>query len=122
MGSFGKGHCRTFSTNFRKILLVSVKFVSAILGPEMAAPILWTPGKKSVLSAGKPVSVNSSFLGGGGVGGGGVPILFLMGARIFLKISRTFRRSSAHFPDTIYRRGIGVRVKGVAGRDAILAQ
>ena len=30
---------------FRKIL-VSVKFLSAILGPEMAAPILWTPGKK----------------------------------------------------------------------------
>ena len=29
---------------FRKIP-VSVKFVSAILGPEMAAPILWTPGK-----------------------------------------------------------------------------
>ena len=24
---------------------VSVKFVSAILGPEMGAPILWTPGK-----------------------------------------------------------------------------
>ena len=30
----------------RKIL-VSVKFVSAILGPEMAAPILWTPGKNA---------------------------------------------------------------------------
>ena len=30
--------------NLRKIL-VSVKFVSAILGPEMGAPILWTPGK-----------------------------------------------------------------------------
>ena len=29
---------------FRKIL-VSVKFVSAILGPEMGASILWTPGK-----------------------------------------------------------------------------
>ena len=29
---------------FREIL-VSVKFLSAILGPEMAAPILWTPGK-----------------------------------------------------------------------------
>ena len=29
---------------FRKVL-VSVKFVSAILGPEMAAPILWTTGK-----------------------------------------------------------------------------
>ena len=28
----------------RKIPM-SVKFVSAILGPEMAAPILWTPGK-----------------------------------------------------------------------------
>ena len=28
----------------RKIL-VSVKFVSAILGPERAAPILWAPGK-----------------------------------------------------------------------------
>ena len=28
----------------RKIL-VSVKFVSAILGPEMAAPILWAPAK-----------------------------------------------------------------------------
>ena len=26
-------------------ILVSVKFVSAILGPEMGAPILWTPGK-----------------------------------------------------------------------------
>ena len=31
---------------FRKIL-VSVKFVSAILGPEMAAPILWTPAKNA---------------------------------------------------------------------------
>ena len=30
--------------SLRKIL-VSVKFVSAILGPEMAVPILWTPGK-----------------------------------------------------------------------------
>ena len=29
---------------FRKIL-VSIKFLSAILGPEMAAPILWTRGK-----------------------------------------------------------------------------
>ena len=31
---------------FRKIL-VSVKFVSAILGPEMGAPILWTLGKNA---------------------------------------------------------------------------
>ena len=30
--------------HFRKVrkILVSVKFLSAILGPEMAAPILWT--------------------------------------------------------------------------------
>ena len=33
-------------TKFRKIP-VSLKFVSAILGPEMAAPILWTPGKNA---------------------------------------------------------------------------
>ena len=32
--------------SIRKIL-VSVKFVSAILGPEIAAPILWTPGKNA---------------------------------------------------------------------------
>ena len=37
---------RKYPPNFRKIL-VSVKFVSAILGPEMAAPILWTPGKNA---------------------------------------------------------------------------
>ena len=36
--------CYWKTLNFRKII-VSVKFVSAILGPEMAAPILWTPGK-----------------------------------------------------------------------------
>ena len=38
----------------RKILLVSVKFVSAILGPEMAAPILWTPGKNAFFLQEKP--------------------------------------------------------------------
>ena len=32
---------------YQKSPLVSVKFVSAILGPEMAAPILWTPGKNA---------------------------------------------------------------------------
>ena len=66
----------------RKIL-VSVKFLSALLGPEMGASILWTPGK-CVLSAGKkPMSIKFLILGGGGgfgVLGGGewtVPILFL---------------------------------------------
>ena len=37
----------------RKIL-VSVKFVSAILGPETAAPILWTPGKDASVLQEKP--------------------------------------------------------------------
>ena len=41
------------SLKFRKIL-VSVKFVSAILGPEMAAPILWTPGKNASVLQEKP--------------------------------------------------------------------
>ena len=62
---------------FRKIF-VSVKFVSAILGPEMGAPILWTPGK-CVLSAGKTMSVKFPFFGGGG----GVPILFLWARGFF---------------------------------------
>ena len=40
-------------TFIRKIL-VSVKFVSAILGPEMGAPILWTPGKNAFFLQEKP--------------------------------------------------------------------
>ena len=44
--------------------LVSVKCLSAILGPEMAAPILWAPGK-CVLSAGKTsMSIKFLLLGG----------------------------------------------------------
>ena len=45
--SWGLAKSRDFSGSgkIRKIL-VSVKFLSAIPGPEMAAPILWTPGKK----------------------------------------------------------------------------
>ena len=37
----------------RKIL-VSINFLSAILGPEMAAPILWTSGKKTSVLQEKP--------------------------------------------------------------------
>ena len=58
----------------RKIL-VSVKFVSAILGPEMAAPILWTPGKNAFfLQKNLHVHKIPRFGGGGGefwFGGGG---------------------------------------------------
>ena len=63
----------------RKIL-VSVKFVSAILGPEMAAPILWAPGENAPLSADNLHAIKFLVLGGRGdfgFGGGGVPILFL---------------------------------------------
>ena len=54
---------------FRKIL-VSVKFVSAILGPEMGAPILWTRGKMPSFCRKNHVRKIPLF-GGGGVWGGG---------------------------------------------------
>ena len=50
---------------FRKIL-VSVKFVSAILGPEMAAPILWAPGKMRSFCRKTSMSIKFLVLGGGG--------------------------------------------------------
>ena len=57
--------CMTDVLQIRKIL-VSVKFLSAILGPEMGAPILWTPGK-CVRSAEKAhVHKIPRFWGGGG--------------------------------------------------------
>ena len=55
-------------------------FWPAILGPEMAAPILWAP-KNAFLSAGKPHAHKiPRFRGGGGISffwGQEVPILFL---------------------------------------------
>ena len=62
----------------RKIL-VSAKFLSAILGPEMAVPTLWTPGKMPSFCRKTHVHKIPRFRGGGilGFGGGGeVPILF----------------------------------------------
>ena len=50
----------------RKIL-VSVKFLSALLGPEMGASILWTPGKNAFSLQEKPMSIKFLLLGGGGV-------------------------------------------------------
>ena len=74
--------------HFRKIL-VSVKFLSAILGPEMAAPILWAPGKNALFLQEKPMSIKFLLLGGRGVfwfwGGGNADFIF-MGARTFLII------------------------------------
>ena len=71
----------------RQILLVSVKFVSATLGPETAAPILWTPGKMRSFCRKNHVHKIPRFRGGGGIlgfwGGGGVPILFLWARGFF---------------------------------------
>ena len=53
----------------RKIL-VSVKFVSAILGPEMGAPILWTPGKMRSFCRKNHVRKIPLFWGGFFWGGG----------------------------------------------------
>ena len=67
---------------------MSVKFVSAILGPEMAAPILWTPGKNAFfLQENLHVHKIPRFGGGGkfGLGGGGSADFIFMGARIFLQ-------------------------------------
>ena len=46
-------------------LLVSVKFLSAILGPEMAAPILWAPGIFGSFCRKTPM-IKILLLGGGG--------------------------------------------------------
>ena len=76
------GHGPDSNKKIRKILLVSVKFLSAILGLEMAAPILWAP-RISVFFLQEHLHVHKipRFRGGVyfgfGMGGGGVPILFL---------------------------------------------
>ena len=64
---------------------MSVKFVSAILGPEMAAPILWAPGKMRSFCRKNHVHTIPGFRGGYfGFGGGSADFIF-MGAAIFLK-------------------------------------
>ena len=50
---------------------VSVKFMSTILGPEMGAPILWTPGKMHSFCRKNHVRKISLFWGGFWGGGGG---------------------------------------------------
>ena len=73
---------------FVRKILVSVKFVSTILGPEMAAPILWTPGKNVFFLQGTHVHKILRFRGGfleffWGGGSGEVPILFLWARGFF---------------------------------------
>ena len=66
---------------------MSAKFVSAILGPEMAAPISWAPGKMRSFCRKTYVHKIPRFRGGGGYfgfGGGGSADFIFMGAGIFL--------------------------------------
>ena len=64
---------------------MSVKLLSAILGPEMAAPILLTPGKtRSFCRKNHVRKIPLRFF----FGGGGSADFIFMGARIFLKNGR----------------------------------
>ena len=78
----------TFSDAFFRKILVSIKFLSAILGPEMAAPILWTPGKSASVLQEKPCPLEFLVLGGGGRefgfwGGGGECRFYFYGREDF---------------------------------------
>ena len=76
---------RPLKNSMIRKILVSVKFLPAILGPEMAVPILWTPGKMRSFCRKK--NLKFLLLGGGGgilgLRGGGVPILFLWARGFF---------------------------------------
>ena len=76
----------SYPENIRKVL-VSVKFLSAILGPEKAAPILWTPRISAFFLQEKNLHVHKipRCSGGFWVGGGrGSADFIFMGAEIFL--------------------------------------
>ena len=87
---------RLFSLPFLRKILVSVKFVSAILGPEMRASALWGAWKNALFLQEKPLSVIFLLLGLGGGGGASADFIF-MGARIFLKFGPFFRLFSLPF-------------------------
>ena len=79
---------KCFLREILRKILVSVKFMSAILGPEMAAPILWTPGENAFFCRKTSMSIKFLVLGGGGefwFGGGGSADFIFMGAGILLK-------------------------------------
>ena len=81
---------------------MSVKFLSAILAPEMGASILWTPGKMRSFCRKRPMSIKFLVLGGGVfwvLEGGGADFIF-MGAGIFLT---DFREGDEDSNDSLYR-------------------
>ena len=75
---------------------MSIKFLPAILGPEMAAPILWAPGIFWFFLLENPDAHEiPPFGGGGGVlrffrRGGGSANLIFMGVGIFRCLQKTF--------------------------------
>ena len=85
-------------SRFRKIL-VSVKFVSAILGPEMAAPILWTPGKMRSFCRKTHVHKIPRFRGGFW-GGGGSGRFYFYGREDFSDRYTVFEPMQARWPST----------------------
>ena len=81
----------------KSVTVVSIKFPPAILGPEMAAPILWAPGIFwFFLLENLHAHKIPPFRGGGGVGfswkGGWKCQFIFMGAGIFLIRSFQIRR------------------------------
>ena len=87
------------SGSIRKIL-VSVKFVTAILGPEMGAPILWTRGQNALFLQEKPMSVKFLVWGGGGgtLGFGGGECRFYFYGRADFSGSNKSHERSCHQP------------------------
>ena len=82
--------------NLKKILLVSVDFLSAVLGPEMAAPILWAPGKMRPFCRKSHVHKIPCFRGGGVfwvLGGGGGECRFYFYGREDFSDNLRFKRS-----------------------------
>ena len=80
---------------------MSVEFVSAILGPEMAAPILWTPGKMRPFCRKNHVHKIPRFRGGGFwvLGGGGK-------CRFYFYGREDFSESSMAVEDAVENRGL----------------
>ena len=76
--------------------VMSIKFLPVILGPEMAASILWAPGIFWFFLLENPMPIKFLLLGGGWgflEGGVGVPILFLW-AWGFFRCNAVFQRIS----------------------------
>ena len=95
-GPFGQKWAFQVCPLIRKIL-VSVKFVSAILGPEMGAPILWTPGKMRSFCRKNHVRKIPLFWGGVW-GGGGECRFYFYGRADFSELTNINQRPRSATP------------------------